>query len=79
MIWAWVLAALILVVLGGFVLYIRSRSNILPMPFPPSRDEAVLREAVAEMRRTNDALEKLVQSHETRIATLEADRMEKDG
>lgn len=78
MMWAWMLAAVILVVLGGFVLYIRTRSNILPLPMPYARDEASLCEAVAEMRRTNDLLEKLVDSHEARIAALEGKPPETD-
>ncbi len=76
MTWEWILAAVLIVLVVGLALVLRSRSRLAGL-FEP-RDLRLMREAVQEMRRSNTLMEKKVQDMDQRLARLERGR-EADG
>ncbi|MEO1199179.1 MAG: hypothetical protein AAFX39_08090 [Pseudomonadota bacterium] len=67
--WEWVLAAILILLVAGFALVLRSRARLANV-FEP-RDMKLMREAVSEMRRANDLMETQVRDLSKRVDRLE--------
>ncbi|MFN0263901.1 hypothetical protein ACKTEK_08490 [Tepidamorphus sp. 3E244] len=68
------------VIVAGIVYYSRRQARIMLGGKPATPNDAAMTELLAEMKRTNAAIEKLVANHESRIERIEArDGGNKDG